>query len=328
MIRFPPDIAARLIGSMEDEAFQDFKIKFTDKHHAVVKIFGEVLHGVLVSLPTTVETHRTVDGSHLFKSADVGEILIVHRPNAPPSGVSADFCYEHGLTPPTTDIVGRRQARQEAAKSQGSAGQLEGIEYWEMVEIQLAALLSKDKTAKPWRRQEFLEEPDIDPVVLEKVLRRSGRPEFRGYSGQEIDDGEIDIVNPENEPLVRIPREVLEELDPGAVVEDSEDVEPYFPPSQPAAEPPTPEPEPRREEEEDESEDEDEGARQVSECRKQMEIFQATLAHCQRSQESTNSYMRTKFQAQEAELQAKIGVLQGKINELRAERSGEKVAPT
>jgi TATA-binding protein-associated factor Taf7 len=53
----------------EDENFEALKIKFSDRHHAAVKIFGEKLSAVLVSLPTTIETHRTVDGSHLFKSA-------------------------------------------------------------------------------------------------------------------------------------------------------------------------------------------------------------------------------------------------------------------
>jgi transcription initiation factor TFIID subunit 7 len=307
---------------MEDENFEDFKIKFTDKHHATVKIFGEVLHAVLVSLPTTVETHRTVDGSHLFKSADIGEILIVHRPNSVPTGIGADFVFEHGLTPPTTDIVGKRQARQEAAKTQTSS-QLEGIEYWEMVEIQLAALLSKDKTAKPWRRQEFLEEPDVDPVVLEKVLRRNGHHEFKGYSGQEIDDSEIDMVNPENEPLLRIPHEILDELAPGAEHErdhgPEEDEELDFEPPPVTTEPApvVPAEEAKHDEEEDESEDEDDVTRQMTELNKQMEVLQATLAHSQRAQESTNSYMRSKKQVHEADLVSRIETIQQSIDELK-----------
>jgi transcription initiation factor TFIID subunit 7 len=331
IIRFPPDIAARITASMEDENFEDFNIKFTDAHHATVKVFGEVLHAVLVNLPTTVETHRTVDGSHLFKSADIGEILIAHRPNAPPVGVSPEFMFEHGLTPPTTDIVGKRQARQEAAKSQGGpSGQLEGIEYWEMVEIQLAALLSKDKTAKPWRRQEFLQEPEVDPVVLEKVLRRNGYSEFKGYSGQEIDESEIDNVNPENEPIVRIPREVLDELEPLEEREESEEGVMTFDiagqSGEEEAPPPPPPPppvveEPKREEEEDESEDEDEASRELSLLKQQMEVLRATLSHHQRSQETTNSYMKEKRQAQEAELLAKIEAHQQKIAGLEASRA-------
>ena len=214
IIRFPADIAAKLNSMMDFEAdrFKDFKIKFTDKNHATIKLFGEELHAVLVSLPTIVETHRTVDGSHLFKSADIGEILIVHRPNFAVEGVSQDFVYDHGLTPPTQSIVDKRKAKQDSARGVQSDGtSLDGIQYWEMVEIQLAALLSKEKTAKPICRQEFFEEPDIDPVTLEKILRRNKGPDFKGYSGREIDESEIDVLS-ENEPVVHIPQEILDEI--------------------------------------------------------------------------------------------------------------------
>ena len=222
IIRFPADIAARLTASMEDETFEDFKIKFVDRRHATVKVFGETLNAVLVSLPTMVETHRTVDGSHLFKSADVSEMLIVHRPNAPPKWISDEFVSEHGLTPPTFNIVSKRLARQAAAKDgQADQGSLEGIEYWEMVEIQLSALLSKDRTAKPICRQQFLEEPDVDAVTLEKALRRAGMSQFKGYSGQEIDESEL--MSTENEPNVRVPPEVLAQIAPDHAREEEEE---------------------------------------------------------------------------------------------------------
>ncbi|KAK8852964.1 transcription initiation factor TFIID subunit 7 [Tritrichomonas musculus] len=217
IIRFPADIAARLNQAMEDEeeGFKDFKICFTDKKHANVKLFGEELKAVLVSLPTIVETHRTVDGSHLFKSADIGEILIVHRANAPPDGISEDFVFDHGLTPPTLNIVKKRLAKQEAARAnQSENSSIDGIQYWEMVEIQLAALLSKEKTAKPVCRQEFMEEPDVDPVTLEKILRRNGKSEFKGYSGTNIDDSEIEDFTLGDDPVVHIPDEIVDEIIP------------------------------------------------------------------------------------------------------------------
>ncbi|KAK8876299.1 transcription initiation factor TFIID subunit 7 [Tritrichomonas musculus] len=217
IIRFPADIAARLNQSMDDEeeGFKDFNICFTDKKHANVKLFGEELKAVLLSLPTIVETHRTVDGSHLFKSADIGEILIVHRPNAPPDGFSEDFVFDNGLTPPTLNIVKKRLAKQEAARAnQSESSSIEGIQYWEMVEIQLAALLSKEKTAKPVCRQEFLDEPDVDPVILEKILRRNGKSEFKGYSGTVIDDSEIEDFTNGDDPVVHIPEEIVEEVIP------------------------------------------------------------------------------------------------------------------
>jgi transcription initiation factor TFIID subunit 7 len=312
----------------EDENFEAFKIKFSDRHHATVKIFGEKLSAVLVSLPTTIETHRTVDGSHLFKSADVGEILIVHRPSSVPTGISKDFVFEHGLTPPTRDIVSKRQARQEAAKMQaGTSNPLEGIEYWEMVEIQLAALLSKDKTAKPICRQEFLEEPDIDPVILEKVLRKNGHPQFRGYSGQYIDESEIQCFDHENEPMVRIPREVVEYIAPD---DDEEEEDIAIPVTQHHHqqqrrreeednddERPPQDEEPRPEEEEDESEDEDEVTRTIADLVNKRDALKGALQMAQRTQERSNAYMKGKVQAGLQTVQAKIEDIQRQIDELK-----------
>jgi transcription initiation factor TFIID subunit 7 len=227
IIRFPPDLAMRLSDLLEDDdnappqdhRFEDLWICFTDERHARVRIFDEELEGVLVKLPAYVESHRTVDGSHLFKSADISEMLIVYRHNLPPQGVLDDFTFEHGLTPPMRDIVSKRQAKTEHAKSQQDANLLEGIDYWEIVEIQLAALVSKEHSAKPVCRHEFHEEPDEDPVLLEKVLRKHRFPEplantdFRGYSGFDIPDEELEEVAPDDEPIVQIPPEVFGPVD-------------------------------------------------------------------------------------------------------------------
>ncbi|KAH0793517.1 transcription initiation factor TFIID subunit 7 [Histomonas meleagridis] len=227
IIRFPKDIAASLTALMEDdEPFKDFTIKFVDEHHAVVKIFDQTLKAVLVSLPTIVETHRTVDGSHLFKSADIGEMLIVYHPNSEPEDINEGYLYEHGLTPPTKDIVSKRKAKQETARAnQPDSSSLEGIDYWEMVEIQLSALLSKDKSTKPYCRHEFLEEPDIDAVELEKILRRDGHEEFKGYSGIDIPEEEIQSISPENEPIVHIPQEIIDEIAPKEETEEETEAE-------------------------------------------------------------------------------------------------------
>jgi transcription initiation factor TFIID subunit 7 len=293
IIRFPQDIAARLSGAMEDDNFEAFKIKFTDKHHATVKIFGERLNAVLLSLPTIVETHRTVDGSHLFKSADIGEILIVYRPSAEPSGILDDFRFEHGLTPPTTDIVSKRRVRQESVKNaQGDSNPLEGINYWEMVEIQLAALLSKDKTAKPICRHEFMEEPDVDPVILEKLLRRAGRHEFKGYSGQFIDEADIDKMSPENEPIVKIPQEILRELAPKREPERESDSDfdlGALDEVEPEAEAPTEEAE--QHESSSEEADEEEEEEEASELRNEIAKLSKAFEHAKRNVATARFYV-------------------------------------
>jgi hypothetical protein len=236
-----------------------------------------------------------------------------------PTGISKDFVFEHGLTPPTRDIVSKRQARQEAAKMQaGASNPLEGIEYWEMVEIQLAPLLSKDKTAKPICRQEFLEEPDIDPVILEKVLGKNGHPEFRGHSGQSIDESEIQCFDHENEPMVRIPREVLE----GLGHSESEEEELAIPMPQQREEEeqderPAQGEEPKPEEEEDESEDEDEVTRTITSLMNKRDALTCSFQMAQRRQETSNAYMKGKVQAGLQTVQTKIDEIQRQIDELK-----------
>ena len=325
IIRFPADIAARLTASMEDETFEDFKIKFVDRRHATVKVFGETLNAVLVSLPTMVETHRTVDGSHLFKSADVSEMLIVHRPNAPPKWISDEFVSEHGLTPPTFNIVSKRLARQAAAKDgQADQGSLEGIEYWEMVEIQLSALLSKDRTAKPICRQQFLEEPDVDAVTLEKALRRAGMSQFKGYSGQEIDESEL--MSTENEPNVRVPPEVLAQIAPDRAHEEEEEAI-----EEPVQTEPTSTPEPTssgveeensESEEEEEEEEEDELTATIRQKEKELEMANVNIAEARNhiAREQENKYLRDKYVGQMEKLMERKKVIEKELEEYRRER--------
>ena len=65
-----------------------------------------------VSLPCIVETHKTLDDSLMYKSGEIGQMLIVHDPDGPPPPPpqSVSEVYPSGLTPPTTNIVSRRFA--------------------------------------------------------------------------------------------------------------------------------------------------------------------------------------------------------------------------
>lgn len=323
IIRFPADIAARLTAEMEDERFEDFKIKFVDKRHATVKLFGETLNAVLVSLPTMVETHRTVDGSHLFKSADISEMLIVHRPNAAPSGITDEFVSEHGLTPPTINIVSKRLARQAAAKdAQTDTGSLEGIEYWEMVEIQLSALLSKDRTAKPICRQQFLEEPDVDPVVLEKALRRAGFSQFKGYSGQEIDESEL--MSTESDPNVRIPPEILAQVAPEPQPQQEEEEEFEIPdiPDSPVSTTPTQQEEESESEEEEEEEEESELAIAIRQKEKELDMANVNIMEVrnQIAREHENKYQMDKYMEQLRRMEDRKKAIEKELEELKKQR--------
>lgn len=216
LIRFPPDIAERLNKMMENQDAKPSEVcsvTFRDSHHADVIFDGEHLFGFLVSLPTYVESHRTVDQARLYKSGDISEILIVQRDKTTPPSVR-DFVLQSGLTPPTADIIFKREERRAGARQKlaekEEASDLTGIDYWEMVEIQLAALLSKDRTAKPIYRREILDEPDVDPVELEKALRRKFGDMYKGYSGRDIPESELDT--PSLDASVHIPQELIREL--------------------------------------------------------------------------------------------------------------------
>jgi TATA-binding protein-associated factor Taf7 len=90
--------------------FEDFKVQFSDERHARVHVFDEDLDGLLVKLPACIETHRKVNRSKLFKSADVSEMLTVSRHNLPPQPVTPDFAFEHRMTPPMRGMVSKPQA--------------------------------------------------------------------------------------------------------------------------------------------------------------------------------------------------------------------------
>jgi len=220
VIRFPADIAARLSSEIDEANFRDFELTFIDERKAIIKIFGEELIGVLYNLPTIVETYRTVDGSHLYKSADIGNIIIVSRQGSEEQSGRREsyddlvnekdrnsFLYKDGLTPPTRGIVLKRQIKRDSSLNQERDSSIQGIEYWEIVEIQIQALMAKDRRAKPIVRHEFFEEPDVDPITLEKVLRKKVSEEFKGYSGNEIDDIELQ----DSLPLINIPKEIVGE---------------------------------------------------------------------------------------------------------------------
>ena len=211
IIRFPQDISARLNAEIETNELEDFEITFIDDKNAKIKIYDEELNGTLYSLPTYIESHRTVDMSHLYKSADIGEILIVERQNTQKKDYLAENgVFEDGLTPPTSGIVLKRNAKKESAIYETDSS-IKGIDYWEIVEIQLNALLSKDKKSKPIVRHEFFEEPDVDAGHLERVLRKKFGDDYKGYSGTEISEKDLD-EDITSEPIIIIPDELIESI--------------------------------------------------------------------------------------------------------------------
>jgi transcription initiation factor TFIID subunit 7 len=298
--------------------FEDFKRYFPDERHARVHVFDENLDGLLVKLPAYIETHRTIDGSNLFKSADVSEMLVAYRHNLPPQPVIPDFDFEHRLTPSMRDIVSKRQAN----AAQDTAF-LEGIDYLEIVEIQVAALISKDDNTKPVCRHEFHDEAEEDPIILEKVFRTHGYPELRGYSGLEISDEQLAEIAVDDEPVVQVPPDVfgVEEPSPKGtdielVLEEEEEEDVADIGSSPAPSPQAIATEGETESESDDEDEEEEEQNKVELLRNRLEVLETTRCKQMKEVENgRNEEMRARLQARVHKMDEDIEAIKRQIAE-------------
>jgi TATA-binding protein-associated factor Taf7 len=83
-----------------------------DARHGTFTIAGEAYPVMLLDLPTVVECAATLDDAHLVKTGDVGQVVLVRRPGAPP--ITATEALD-GVTPPMTDARARHFARRPVA---------------------------------------------------------------------------------------------------------------------------------------------------------------------------------------------------------------------
>lgn len=144
IIRFPPSVAAELREELaESSQPEDLSITFTDSRRAQVVFHGRNLLGVLVDLPTILETHRTFDRSQYYKIADICQMLLV-MPDSPETQAkikwyeSNGWQHPDGITPPLKDVRNRRFSR---TASYGKQKDVEAIEK----RVQL--LLDRDTAA-------------------------------------------------------------------------------------------------------------------------------------------------------------------------------------
>ena len=196
VVRFPEDVAEEIKKDLKNI---QFKLIFRDNHHAEVLLNEKKYEGILYELPTIAETFRTNDGFHLFKSGDITKILIVYRKEDVPKITTDDYIYESGITSPTQNIVLRRKAKHEAYAQKNEDSYFSEVDYWDLAELQISAIRSKEDDCSKHQKFEIFEEPDIDPRVLEIILRKNGHPEFEGYSGCKITQNDIDGFDVERE---------------------------------------------------------------------------------------------------------------------------------
>eukprot|EP00898_Chlorokybus_atmophyticus_P002815 jgi/Chlat1/3534/Chrsp23S03711 len=114
VLRVPPALGERLRAMLRGEAegsaeVPEVGLRFgQDAGGAVELSVGEERwDGAVQDLPTVVESWKTYDGTHLVKSADIGQVIVIRdaagRP-MPPAGNEA----RDGITPPMHDARRRR----------------------------------------------------------------------------------------------------------------------------------------------------------------------------------------------------------------------------
>ncbi|KAK9751954.1 TAFII55 protein conserved region [Popillia japonica] len=119
----------KLLKKKPKKIKKHLSIEFTDLRHAIVKVrrtflHGKLvdmptiiaivkvrrtfLHGKLVDMPTIIESYKTIDGVHLFKTADMSQILLSNEEDEKENESKKLNQYPHGLTPPLKNVKKRR----------------------------------------------------------------------------------------------------------------------------------------------------------------------------------------------------------------------------
>lgn len=96
----------------------------------------------LVDLPCIIESQKTFDSRHLFKVADISQMLVVEKPVKEESSITKgplvhdDYFWPHGVTPPLRHVRKRRFRKRLSKRA------------IEMVEEQVDELMEADKAAE------------------------------------------------------------------------------------------------------------------------------------------------------------------------------------
>jgi len=91
---------------------EEIGITFQDDGRNLVFQFREEYIGTLVDLPCIIESQKTVDNINYYKSADIGQMIIIHDEQKEDEmkmmSYDSDFKFHHGITPPAKHIRRRR----------------------------------------------------------------------------------------------------------------------------------------------------------------------------------------------------------------------------
>jgi len=91
---------------------EEIGITFQDDGRNLVFQFREEYIGTMVDLPCIIESQKTVDNINYYKSADIGQMIMIHDEQNEDDfklmSYDSDFKFHHGITPPTKNIRRRR----------------------------------------------------------------------------------------------------------------------------------------------------------------------------------------------------------------------------
>ncbi|TYJ55259.1 hypothetical protein B9479_004089 [Cryptococcus floricola] len=124
------------------KSLEGIEFKFLDSRRAAFKINGTTYSSKLVDLPNIIESQKTNDNKHLFKIADISQMLVVDQPVKDEASITAsplkidEYIWPHGLTPPMRHVRKRRFRKRMSRLT------------IEVVEEQTEELLKKDEEAE------------------------------------------------------------------------------------------------------------------------------------------------------------------------------------
>ena len=129
ILRLPSLPAAGLREAIRSES-DNLKDRLTieiepDIRHGTVRFDGWTLPATIVDLPTIVESYKTLDGKQLYKTADIGQMMICEETNSNIETVNNgkvlsgqamkskqweenNYRYPHGITPPLKNVRKKR----------------------------------------------------------------------------------------------------------------------------------------------------------------------------------------------------------------------------
>lgn len=193
ILRMPPgedcDYLRGVIERKELSVTSDVWLRFKEQRRAVVCVRGRLYGALLVDLPCIIEANKTIDKKHIFKAADICQMLLVGDRIASEEEVwglpaaPQNITYPHGITPPMLNVRKRRFRKRISNRT------------IEAVETEVERLLREDEKAES-SRQELVDTAQL----MRENSAASDAGEDEGYNlfaEQEEYDDEQDAAGEE-----------------------------------------------------------------------------------------------------------------------------------